>query len=295
MQDRCYYGGIDPPPTYTDDLDPLDNVLGVGGRRRGRHGDRGDPPGRPASSTSPSTTTTATATSTSWASSTPAPTWPSRATRATPGRTRSRSRRSCDVAEGVRDLPTRAPLRGGLLTTTASSSTASSRCRSSTEAGDTLNIGVATHEMAHALGEPDYYAVNGSSSGDGDWDIMSGGSYMGNPSGSNPIWFNPATRVFQGWLKPTIVHGDLRELQARSRARSRCRATPSATAEPEPPARPDQVDERRRHGRATATRGPRATCTACCMDPATRATSIEGYYLEYASRTAGPHEPIHGA
>lgn len=71
-----------------------------------------------------------------------------------------------------------------------------------------LTIGVAAHEMAHALGEPDYYGTDGSSSGSGDWDIMSGGSYGGTPSGSNPTWFNPATRVFQGWVTPTIVHGD---------------------------------------------------------------------------------------
>lgn|GEM_PF-5772762 len=71
-----------------------------------------------------------------------------------------------------------------------------------------LTIGVAAHEMAHALGEPDYYGTDGSSSGSGDWDIMSGGSYGGTPSGSNPTWFNPASRVFQGWVKPTLVHGD---------------------------------------------------------------------------------------
>jgi M6 family metalloprotease-like protein len=71
-----------------------------------------------------------------------------------------------------------------------------------------LTIGVAAHEMAHALGEPDYYGTDGSSSGSGDWDIMSGGSYGGTPSGSNPTWFNPATRVFQGWVTPTVVHED---------------------------------------------------------------------------------------
>ncbi|WP_436792994.1 immune inhibitor A domain-containing protein [Actinospongicola halichondriae] len=72
----------------------------------------------------------------------------------------------------------------------------------------TLTIGVAAHEMAHALGEPDYYGTDGSTSGSGDWDIMSGGSYGGTPSGSNPTWFNPASRVFQGWVTPTIVDDD---------------------------------------------------------------------------------------
>src|SRR3712207_5551037 len=73
-----------------------------------------------------------------------------------------------------------------------------------------LEIGVATHEMAHALGEPDYYNVSYTSMGPGDWDIMSGGSWFGNPPGSNPTGFNPASRVFQGWMTPTIVHDDLR-------------------------------------------------------------------------------------
>ena len=78
--------------------------------------------------------------------------------------------------------------------------------------GGTLAIGVATHEMAHALGEPDYYATNATSQGDGDWDIMAGGSYGGTPSGTNPTWFNPLTRVMQGWVTPTIIHDDQRDV-----------------------------------------------------------------------------------
>jgi M6 family metalloprotease-like protein len=74
---------------------------------------------------------------------------------------------------------------------------------------DPLTIGVAAHEMAHALGEPDYYDTGYTSNGTGDFDIMAGGSYMGDPAGSNPTMFNPATRVFQGWVTPTIVHKDL--------------------------------------------------------------------------------------
>ncbi|WP_028639152.1 immune inhibitor A domain-containing protein [Nocardioides sp. URHA0032] len=74
---------------------------------------------------------------------------------------------------------------------------------------DPLTIGVAAHEMAHALGEPDYYDTAYTSNGTGDFDIMAGGSYMGDPAGSNPTMFNPATRVFQGWVTPTVVHGDL--------------------------------------------------------------------------------------
>jgi M6 family metalloprotease-like protein len=82
---------------------------------------------------------------------------------------------------------------------------------------DPLTIGVASHEMAHSLGEPDYYDTSYNSVGTGDYDIMSGGSYLGDPIGSNPAMFNPATRVFQGWLTPTIVHSSLRDYTIRPR------------------------------------------------------------------------------
>ncbi len=95
-----------------------------------------------------------------------------------------------------------------------------------------LTIGVAAHEMAHALGEPDYYGTDGSTSGSGDWDIMSGGSYGGTPSGSNPTWFNPASRVFQGWVTPTIVHGD--ELDHTLERRSKVPSAGYTAAEPNP-------------------------------------------------------------
>lgn len=82
-----------------------------------------------------------------------------------------------------------------------------------------LDIGVAVHEMMHALGEPDYYDTGYSSMGTGDWDIMAGGSWFGNPPGSNPIGANPATKVFQGWVTPTVVHGDLRNVKLAPRER----------------------------------------------------------------------------
>ncbi len=84
-------------------------------------------------------------------------------------------------------------------------------------AADPLTIGVATHEMAHAIGEPDYYDVTSASVGTGDWDIMAGGSYLGNPSGSNPAMNNPATRVFQKYVTPTIVRKSLRNYTLRPR------------------------------------------------------------------------------
>ncbi len=83
-----------------------------------------------------------------------------------------------------------------------------------------LDIGVAVHEMMHALGEPDYYNTAYVSMGTGDWDIMAGGSWFGNPPGSNPIGANPATKVFQGWVTPTVVHGDLRNVKLAPRERA---------------------------------------------------------------------------
>ena len=80
-----------------------------------------------------------------------------------------------------------------------------------------LEIGVAAHEMAHALGEPDYYNPSYTSAGTGDWDIMAGGSWFGNPPGSNPTGFNPTSKVFQGWITPRIVHGDVKNLTLKPR------------------------------------------------------------------------------
>lgn len=154
------------------------------------------------------------------------------------------------------------------------------------EAGDELNIGVATHEMAHALGEPDYYATDGSSSGDGDWDIMSGGSYMGNPSGSNPVWFNPATRVWQGWLKPTVVHGDLTNYKLQPREKPIAGYTSAAT-NPNTllvPTKWMKVGETDPLGHVWSARD----MTGLVQDGA-NGYIVEGYYLEYASRTAGPY------
>ncbi|MFA5785401.1 MAG: immune inhibitor A domain-containing protein [Actinomycetota bacterium] len=80
-----------------------------------------------------------------------------------------------------------------------------------------LTIGVVIHELAHALGESDYYNPNYTSMGTGDWDIMAGGSWFGNPPGSNPTGFNPASRTFQGWIKPRIIHDDARGLTLQPR------------------------------------------------------------------------------
>ena len=64
-----------------------------------------------------------------------------------------------------------------------------------------FNIGVVAHEMGHTIGESDYYDTNYRSMGTGDWDLMAGGSWMGNdPAGSNPSVMNPFSRINQGWV-----------------------------------------------------------------------------------------------
>lgn len=69
-----------------------------------------------------------------------------------------------------------------------------------------FNIGVVAHEMGHSIGEPDYYDTSYRSMGTGDWDLMAGGSWMGNePAGSNPSVFAAASRISQGWVVPEVV------------------------------------------------------------------------------------------
>lgn len=69
-----------------------------------------------------------------------------------------------------------------------------------------FNIGVVAHEMGHTIGESDYYDTSYRSMGTGDWDLMAGGSWMGNdPAGSNPAVMNPFSRINQGWVTPLEV------------------------------------------------------------------------------------------
>ncbi|MFQ6610241.1 MAG: M6 family metalloprotease domain-containing protein, partial [Fidelibacterota bacterium] len=67
--------------------------------------------------------------------------------------------------------------------------------------------GVICHEFGHALGLPDLYDTDYTSSGIGNWGLMSGGSWGGN--GSSP-WY-PAhmcawSKIQLGWITPEIVN-----------------------------------------------------------------------------------------
>ncbi len=86
-----------------------------------------------------------------------------------------------------------------------------------------FNIGVVAHEMGHTIGEPDYYDTNYRSMGSGDYDLMAGGSWMGNnPAGSNPTPMNPFSKVNQGWVETVKISSTTLgiELQPRSAAPS---------------------------------------------------------------------------
>jgi M6 family metalloprotease-like protein len=70
-------------------------------------------------------------------------------------------------------------------------------------------IGVICHEFGHVCGAADYYdidyATNGSYEGTGTWDIMAGGSWNGNPSGSRPPHFNPYVKSQFNWVSPVLL------------------------------------------------------------------------------------------
>ncbi len=150
--------------------------------------------------------------------------------------------------------------------------------------GSQLNIGVATHEMMHALGEPDYYNTAYTSAGTGDWDIMSGGSYLGNPPGSNPSGMSPASRVFQGWLQPKIVTTDQRNVKIAPRqvmpfdGYSVEQPDPNLILVPVKEIAVGEVDEDEHEWTETDVYG-------MPKNPATDKYVLEGYYIENMSRT----------
>ncbi|MGC9060370.1 MAG: M6 family metalloprotease domain-containing protein [Thermoplasmata archaeon] len=68
------------------------------------------------------------------------------------------------------------------------------------------SIGVYAHEMGHSIGEEDFYDITYKSMGTGDWELMAGGCWFGNPAGSNPMHFNPYSKIHQGWLTPAYIN-----------------------------------------------------------------------------------------
>ncbi len=69
-----------------------------------------------------------------------------------------------------------------------------------------VHIGVISHEFGHALGLPDLYDTDYSSSGIGTWGLMSGGSWGGNGSSPwYPAHFCAWSKVRLGWIDPIVV------------------------------------------------------------------------------------------
>jgi M6 family metalloprotease-like protein len=72
--------------------------------------------------------------------------------------------------------------------------------------GGLVDIGVFCHEFGHAIGLPDLYDTDYSSSGIGRWGLMAGGSYGGDGSHSNsPAHMCAWSKEFLGWVEPTVI------------------------------------------------------------------------------------------
>ncbi|HEX4868523.1 MAG TPA: immune inhibitor A domain-containing protein [Acidimicrobiales bacterium] len=294
---RCYYGGIDPPENPADDLDPLDQVIGAGGggalgmgielfntttlpvdhqfAKYDNDGDgsidfmgiihsgaemavTGDPCNTWSHAISVSTFTSIAGTLLQ-GFGLPVPDTGMKAGLPVPGQAVTYDR--------LFTMP-----------------------EFETKTG-TLTIGVAAHEMAHALGEPDYYGTDGSTSGNGDWDIMAGGSYGGTPSGSNPTWFNPATRVFQGWVTPTIVHEDAVDYTLERRSKQPAEGYAVGTPDPNlvlVPTRWVQVGDETSDGHVWTENDVHGL-----VQDGDRGYVIEGWYLELAGRMPTKAPGIH--
>ncbi|MBU0740880.1 M6 family metalloprotease domain-containing protein [bacterium] len=77
--------------------------------------------------------------------------------------------------------------------------------------GAQITIGVFAHEYGHVLGLPDLYDTDYSTSGIGDWGLMSGGSWCrrsGDPVGSSPAHLTAWSKWKLGWLTPNVVTAD---------------------------------------------------------------------------------------
>ncbi len=74
--------------------------------------------------------------------------------------------------------------------------------------GTMITIGVFCHEYGHVIGLPDLYDTDYSTSGIGDWGLMSGGSWSrraGDPVGSCPAHMTAWCKYVLGWINPTII------------------------------------------------------------------------------------------
>lgn len=72
--------------------------------------------------------------------------------------------------------------------------------------GGIQTIGVFAHEYGHVLGLPDLYDVDYSSSGIGNWGLMSGGAWGSvRRPGDSPVHFCAWSKYILGWVDPVVV------------------------------------------------------------------------------------------
>ncbi|HYD09545.1 MAG TPA: immune inhibitor A domain-containing protein, partial [Acidimicrobiales bacterium] len=210
VQDRCYYGGIDASSDPIDDLDPLDLALPGGGGALGMAVEAVPQADATVDFSEYDNDGDGFVDFTALLHS-----GPDMAATGDPCHTWSHALEANLAGPIVEDAAGLPPgtLQAGIPTTDG---VFVNRLFTMPEVD--LEIGVAVHEMAHALGEPDYYNPNYTSMGTGDWDIMAGGSWFGNPPGSNPTGFQPASKIFQGWITPRIVKDDVKDLVLQPRS-----------------------------------------------------------------------------
>lgn len=76
-------------------------------------------------------------------------------------------------------------------------------------------IGVFCHEFGHTLGLPDLYDIDGSSSGIGEWGLMSGGGWCnrtGDPAGSSPSHMIGWSKMELGWVEVIDVQDPMEDV-----------------------------------------------------------------------------------
>jgi M6 family metalloprotease-like protein len=281
IEDRCYYGDINPSPVLDGDLDPLDNVFGIGGLGAAGMAVEAVPQAdlqvdfRPYDNDDNGFVDFVGIIH-------------SGADMATTGdqcHTWSHAIQISDIvgiAFSLAGLP--APITLGLPTTDGVQVDRVFTMPEFNEKGSQLNIGVAVHEMGHAIGEIDYYSVPGTSEGSGEWDVMAASGYLGRPIQSNPTMFNPASRIFQGWVTPTVVHGDVRDIVLRPRNISPKEGyrvgepDPNLILVPTKWIKVGQTDEMGHEWTENDVYG--------LHEDGDLGYVIEGYFLEYVSRTA---------
>jgi M6 family metalloprotease-like protein len=289
-QDRCYYGNIG-QANDDGDLDLLDTNLGVGGGGALGMALEVVPQADPTVNFAPydndgngSVDFTAIIHSGADMAVTgdPCNTW-SHALQATLG--------EGTAAEELAGLPAGTLARAGIATNDGVSVDRVLTMPEFNSKSAALTIGVAVHEMGHAIGEPDYYNTTYNSAGDGEFDIMGGSGYFGHPSGSSPGIFNPASRVFQGWVKPTFVHDSLKNVTLKARnvipyaGYDATKTDPNLLLVPVYEIAQGETDKSGHTWSANDIYG-------MAKDPKTGKYVVEGYYVELTARTVNA-KPLH--